>query len=157
MFCACFMSNWRHTQSLHNSIIWCISPLFSVMVVGKSAGLPLVRSDNSSTDVPFLIKASLFFLINSESNGNYIEERRLQLYEIPFCWAENKWKITFHRNHLHYTIIHQVIKHFFEDKSLRLLICIKPSSLALRKAEKISHGNFYSSLSLKKRTNSEFY
>ena len=111
----------------------------------------------SSTDVLFLIKASLFFLINSESNGNYIEERRLQLYEIPFCWAENKWKITFHRNHLHYTIIHQVIKHFFEDKILRLLIYIKPSYLALRKAEKISHGNFYSSLRLKKRTNSDFY
>lgn len=37
-------------------------------------GLSLERSDYSHGDVPFLIKASFFFVINSQSSGNYIEE-----------------------------------------------------------------------------------
>lgn len=35
-------------------------------------------------------------------------------------------KRTLHRSHLLYTIIHQAIKHFFEDRMLEILICIKP-------------------------------
>lgn len=62
-------------------IIWCILLLFFVMFMGKRVkercvGLFLARFDYSSGDVFFLIKVLLFFMINSESNGNYIEEGR---------------------------------------------------------------------------------
>jgi hypothetical protein len=49
-----------------------------------------VSPDYGSNDVPSLIKASFFFLINSGSNGSFTEDGRLQIYEVLFCCAANK-------------------------------------------------------------------
>lgn len=110
-------------------LVWCILPLLSVTFMGKwekerCADLPLVSPDYGSSNVPFLIKASFFFLINSESNGSYTETGDYK-YMRSFSAVLKTTKRTLHRSHLLCTIIHQAIKHLFEDRMLGLLIYIK--------------------------------